>query len=712
MAGRAFILLCCHDKGDFPKGHSAQLFAILTDAHGGCQHGVGYEVPWAASRPAQLTPGSSWPASVDHQVIARSGGTCEEPLRRRLIRDEIVVVVGRKREYAIVNHLDACLQPRHPIDGPTFLADDDMRIGQRAAVEQVRRDHGVAAFERLAVDVLVGEQSPVGRGVVGRVQPDDDHVDVRLPASVRSPREGPMREGDLQTAMVKQPRPELRDLLALRNRVGRHEADPRPCATGRRRAPHVAPGTDARLLTVSRGRSRGVRCEPPAAGGNILASLDNFLAETVEGSRVPFDPHTPTPGRAAAPVNGLASAFSGCQQCHGSKLGLATDGAMITVDDLQPDDEGLPTNAAAVARIARGEGGRPAFHPGTWPNTGIGRLNLDGSRGSCTACHSRHDFSPRRARQPENCGKCHLGPDHPQKEIYEESKHGVAYRDLRSSMNLDADRWVLGVDYAAAPTCATCHVSGHSRNEGRVTHDPGRRISWTNRPPVSVPMDTDIDHNIVRATDENERRARIHDSATAKRGRMKEVCAHCHTAAYTDAFYQQYDDLVILYNEKFAKPGQMIMAALLDQGLRTPTQFDEEIEWTWFYLWHHEGRRARHGASMMAPDYTHWHGMYEVAERFYMELIPQAREIVEHAAETGQRRAADAAERHRRDSVAARARLVHRGRRGRGGPDSQRDGAAIRGGRALKRCSSGRRPNSSEFVARGPATWLPGYPGS
>ena len=49
MAGRAFILLCCHDKGDFPKGHSAQLFAILTDAHGGCQHGVGYEVPWAAS---------------------------------------------------------------------------------------------------------------------------------------------------------------------------------------------------------------------------------------------------------------------------------------------------------------------------------------------------------------------------------------------------------------------------------------------------------------------------------------------------------------------------------------------------------------------------------------------------------------------------------------------------------------------------------------
>src|SRR5262249_49163986 len=30
-----------------------------------------------------------------------------------------------------------------------------------------------------------------------------------------------------------------------------------------------------------------------AKGGNILASLDNFLAETVEGSRVPFNPHAP-----------------------------------------------------------------------------------------------------------------------------------------------------------------------------------------------------------------------------------------------------------------------------------------------------------------------------------------------------------------------------------------------------------------------------------
>lgn len=57
-----------------------------------------------------------------------------------------------------------------------------------------------------------------------------------------------------------------------------------------------------------------------------------------------------------------------------------------------------------------------------WPNAGVGRINPDGSLGSCTYCHTRHKFSVAEARKPETCGQCHLGPDHPQHEIYEESK--------------------------------------------------------------------------------------------------------------------------------------------------------------------------------------------------------------------------------------------------------------------------------------------------
>jgi hydroxylamine dehydrogenase len=204
----------------------------------------------------------------------------------------------------------------------------------------------------------------------------------------------------------------------------------------------------------------------------------------------------------------------------------------------------------------------------------------------------------------------------------------VAFRDLKDKMNLDAHEWILGETYTQAPTCATCHMSAHSKQgTPEVTHDPGKRLSWTNRPPVS----------------------RLLDSWEDNRKRMQNVCANCHTNNYVTAFYKQYDAFVINYNEKFAKPGGAIMKALYDNDLITSlkvvdektgettkkSNFDEEIEWTWFYLWHHEGRRARHGASMMAPDYAHWHGMYEVAERFYQELIPQAREIAEHAREEG-----------------------------------------------------------------------------
>jgi len=409
--------------------------------------------------------------------------------------------------------------------------------------------------------------------------------------------------------------------------------------------------------------------------GNILHSLDNTLAEVVEGfratetvegedgSQVPGASHsmfapfgsTPenpltvrTPVDTRTQINGLASAFTGCQQCHGSKIALqsTTPGETISVTELKPDADGKPTNQAAVAAIKRNDDGKPLYDHSRWPNTGIGRLNLDGSRGSCSACHSRHDFSPRRARQPENCGKCHLGPDHPQKEIYEESKHGVAYRDLKDHMNLDSKTWVLGEDYSAAPTCATCHLSGNKRNKGRVTHNPGERISWTNRPMVSQILDTNSHGKCVYlvkpAELEKDPTAKdIVDKAGPKRDEMKNVCFNCHAPDTVNGFYKQYDDFVLLYNEKFGKPGKAIMDALkkkdetTGQALLTATPFDEEIEWTWFYLWHHEGRRARHGASMMAPDYAHWHGMYEVAERMYMELIPQAREVVHEAEAAG-----------------------------------------------------------------------------
>ena len=139
-----------------------------------------------------------------------------------------------------------------------------------------------------------------------------------------------------------------------------------------------------------------------AKAGNILASLDNFLAETVEGARMNFNPHSPTPGRAVDSVNGFASAFSGCQQCHGSKVAFqSTDGGLINVDDLRPDENGKPTNLDAVGKIVRDDRGRPLLHAGTWPNTGIGRLN-DVRASPRTAASATSARTIRRRRSTKN----------------------------------------------------------------------------------------------------------------------------------------------------------------------------------------------------------------------------------------------------------------------------------------------------------------------
>jgi hypothetical protein len=58
-------------------------------------------------------------------------------------------------------------------------------------------------------------------------------------------------------------------------------------------------------------------------------------------------------------------------------------------------------------------------------------------------------------------------------------------------------------------------------------------------------------------------------------------------------------------------------------------QWANKVDYTWFEIWHHQGRRARHGASMMAPDYTQWHGNYELASYFYGDYIPELKEVIE-----------------------------------------------------------------------------------
>lgn len=217
----------------------------------------------------------------------------------------------------------------------------------------------------------------------------------------------------------------------------------------------------------------------------------------------------------------------------------------------------------------------------------IGKPAADDSVGQCQQCHFRHEFSLEQVRKPETCNKCHIGPDHPQWEIYTESPHGIIYQTQKDNFHWDADPGTLTVSDFPAPTCAICHMSGFGG--AGTTHDVGERLSWYLFAPVSEHRPAYQD-NIVR---------------------MQSVCLECHNKEFVTSFYTDADKATLSVND-FVKQGQDIMKPLYDQKLVSDQPFQEPIQYTEFELWHHWGRTAKFGAWMQGPDYTQWHGAYEM----------------------------------------------------------------------------------------------------
>ncbi|RME76805.1 MAG: nitrate reductase [Chloroflexi bacterium] len=239
----------------------------------------------------------------------------------------------------------------------------------------------------------------------------------------------------------------------------------------------------------------------------------------------------------------------------------------------------------------------------------IGKPAEDGSVGQCQKCHLRHEFSLEQARKPETCNACHIGPDHPQWEIYQESPHGIAYATSGDRWNWDAEPGTLGVDDFPAPTCAICHMSGFGT--ASTTHDVGDRLTWYLFAPIS------------------QRRPGWQDNQV----RMQSVCQECHNKEFVDKLYEDGDKLVEAINA-WVEESNQIVAPLKEKGLMTDAPFDEPIDFTYFNLWHHWGRTAKFGAWMQGPDYVQWHGAYEI-----LHDLAELREMAEEklkAAESGE----------------------------------------------------------------------------
>ncbi|CUU74926.1 hydroxylamine oxidase [Campylobacter hyointestinalis] len=275
---------------------------------------------------------------------------------------------------------------------------------------------------------------------------------------------------------------------------------------------------------------------------------------------------------------------TGCIQCHGMEIKL--------------DKEGYPVP---------GKG---------WPNYGIGNAYPDGSVGSCKSCHSSHTFDMTEARKPSACASCHLGPDHPNIEIYNNSMHGKIFNAEGNKWKWDSapDTWDVP-DYRA-PTCATCHMSGIG--DLNTTHNVSLRLKWN----LWAPHSKQRTGGFETAAFEYAKSGKMiagnvlagnPKGPEAARTEMKQVCKSCHSTKSTDSFFVSADMHVELYNN-YHTDAKKMLDDLKAKGLLKADEWADEFQRIYYHLWHHEGRRMRMGAVMGAPDYAHWHGVFEVQQ--------------------------------------------------------------------------------------------------
>jgi L-rhamnose mutarotase len=149
-----------------------------------------------------------------------------------------------------------------------------------------------------------------------------------------------------------------------------------------------------------------------------------------------------------------------------------------------------------------------------------------------------------------------------------------------------------------------------------TTHDVTERLGWELQAPLTV-------------RPENFKAFPAQTNGVAEQEKMKTICMQCHGKSWVDAHYVKLDRAVEEYNEVYYKPAKMMLDQLYAKGILDQSRFfDEKLEVEFYELWHHEGRRARMGTAMMAPDYTWWHGFYECKHRFN-NFMAEARHLLE-----------------------------------------------------------------------------------
>jgi hydroxylamine dehydrogenase len=248
---------------------------------------------------------------------------------------------------------------------------------------------------------------------------------------------------------------------------------------------------------------------------------------------------------------------------------------------------------------------------------------------SCDACHTRHTFSVKEAKEPEACETCHTGFDHPQWEMYSGSKHGVRYALKRDGI-LPAD--------AAAPTCQTCHMQNGNHEVRTAWGFLAVRLpmpddkQWTDDRVTILKALGVLDPDgkatgrldVVKAAD----LARLtQDDWQKERDKMITTCNQCHSKEFAKGELQKGDDMIKNADHLMAEAIRTIDKLYSDgiinksdvYAYKYPdllTFFDapSAVEQKLFVMFLEHRMRTFQGTFHANPDYALWYGWSEMQQ--------------------------------------------------------------------------------------------------
>ena len=349
-----------------------------------------------------------------------------------------------------------------------------------------------------------------------------------------------------------------------------------------------------------------------------------------------------------------AAASVGCDACHGAehvtaldsaRARLPTPGTCAPCHRRQVDQFQGGKHALAWAAMAA----MPTFHyqPATLTDglKGCGGCHAIGlkaeadvadirrasgqSRGvaSCDACHTRHTFSVKEAREPEACKTCHMGFDHPQWEMYESSKHGVRYA-LRRMGAIPNE--------SAAPTCQDCHFPGGDHGVATAWGFLGVRLplpgdaQWREDQVTILKalgvLDPEGRPTSLLELVKGARMARLTpEEWQAQRARMVETCKRCHAEDFAVSQLESGDrslrEADRLMAEAIEVVAELYRDGLLKRSQAQPFDYPDVlllhdsatvVEQRLFVMLLEHRMRAFQGSFHDSPDHALWDGFSEM----------------------------------------------------------------------------------------------------